>query len=706
MKHSRQNGIVYGIAWIAQQHKLSYSVATLLAGLSIQDGKLPLELIPKVAANAKLTTEQLTCTLQDITSSKLPAMLITKTGTAIIICGKHGDEFEVRHTDNIEQTQTLQLDQLDAMSSDTLYYFEKQPENDDIITNSTKHWFWQTFKKAVPIYSEVVLASLLINVFALASPLFIMNVYDRVVPNQAFDTLWVLAIGVLMVFLLDFVVKLLRGHYIDSAAKHIDVELFSQIYEHSLAIKLQKRPQTIGQMVNHIQSFENLRDFLTSSTIAILSDLPFTILFLLVIAFIGGPIVFIPLLAIPCVFLASYILLRPIKHYISQSCQYQTAKHATLIETMNGIETIKSWSAEGHMQAKTEHYVKKSAEINAKVLRYNNILMNLSMLLQLSTSIFVVIVGVYLIAANSLSMGALIACTILTGRCLAPMHKIVSLLNRYHQARNAYDNIESIMQTPVERDTEKTFLKREKLTGQVKLNNIRLQYESNSQATLDDIKLSIKAGERIGIVGRNGSGKSSLLKILSGLIQSDSGTVLLDNTPIQHLDPAALRQHIAYMPQDITLFQGTIYENITMGLHHYDDEDLIKACHISGINQYIEQDSLGLDRPVGEKGCLLSVGQRQAIALTRCILSQSQLILLDEPTSNMDDFSENLFIQRLRAHLDQQTLVLVTHRGRLLQLVDRIIVVDGGKIVFDGPKEEALQRQQKPQVVTINGATS
>jgi ATP-binding cassette, subfamily C, bacterial LapB len=531
----------------------------------------------------------------------------------------------------------------------------------------------------------------LINAFALASPLFIMNVYDRVVPNRAIETLWVLAFGALTVFLFDFLLRNLRGYFVDSAGKIADIKLAARIFEQVLGIRMAARPASAGAFANNLREFESLRDFFTSASLVTLVDLPFVMFFIAIVWLIGGPIAIVPTVAVPLVIAVGLILQMPLNRVVRRSFGEAAQKHGILVESISGLETIKSIGAEGRMQRDWEQYVGATARSATRARFLSALGVNFAAFAQNLVTVWVVIFGVYRIADGLMTVGALVACTIITGRAMAPLAQVAGLLTHYHQARAAYEALNQVMSLPSERPAQVRFVHRPELRGRVEFKNLTFSYPGQKFPALDDVSFAIGAGERVGLIGRIGSGKTTIEKLVLGLYEPERGAVLLDGTDLRQIDPADLRRNIGCVPQDVFLFHGTVRDNITLGAPFADDQAVLQAAQIAGVEDFLARHPLGFDLNVGERGESLSGGQRQAVAVARALLLDPPILLFDEPTSAMDNGAEVRLKQRLEAVLAGRTLILVTHRASVLSLVERLIVLDAGRIVADGPRDEVLK---------------
>lgn len=561
-----------------------------------------------------------------------------------------------------------------------------------------RHWFWGSVMEQWPVYRDILAAALLINLFALAMPLFTMNVYDRVVPNFGVETLWMLAASLLLVLGLDYALRLLRGHFIDLASARIDIKLSAMIMERVLGMRMADRPASVGSFASTLRSFESIRDFIASATVTALIDLPFAVLFMLVILWISWPLVFFPILGSVAVVIYSYVVQHKM-HELSDSTFRATAlRNATLVESLTALETIKAQSAEGQMQEKWERTAAFLARVSSELRLLSSSAINGTATLQQLTTLVTLIAGVYLIHANMLTMGGLIACTMLMGRAMAPLAQIVGLLMQYHNARLSLTSLEQTMSRPTERSMETAFVHRPEIRGEVEFREVTFGYGGQGEPALKVMSFHVKPGEHIVVIGRVGSGKTTLQKLMLGLFTPTEGAVLVDGVDLRQLDPADLRRNIGYVSQDSMLFYGTLRENIAIGAPYADDRAIVAAAEVGGMTEFVNRHPQGFDMMIGERGESLSGGQRQGVAIARAMLLDPPILLLDEPTSAMDFSSEAQFKDRLREIAQRKTLIIVTHRTSLIDLADRIMVVDNGRIVADGPRESVIEALQSGRI--------
>lgn len=678
---------------LTRYYQNPFSPVSLSARLPLVEHKLTQELFIRAAARASLDAELVTRKLSEIDNANLPLVLIKNNGEAVLLVLNDDGEKTV-----IDPKQTeIKINPQDIQSelSDQVIFVDQQFKHTaratDTLEKQPKDWFWSIMYKSWPLYSEVLLASLLINVFALVIPLFTMNVYDRVVPNNAVATMWILASGVALVFIFDMLLKTLRSYFIDVANKHSDQELSALIFQQVLGLSMGNRPRSVGSLANTVQSFETFRDFITSSTMTVVVDLPFVFIFLFVIYVIGGSLFWIPFIVIPTIFITGMILQWPLIRFTRKAYQFSAEKQATLFESLAAIETVKTTGAEAILQSRWEKVVSEASK-NSMHLRFiSNTSISITNLAQQIATIAIVIVGVYMIADGNLTTGALIACTILTGRALAPMAQVSTLFTRYFQAINSLESLNKIMQLETDINEETRFLHRPALKGDVEFKKVDFHYMNDEINVLDNVSFKIQKGERVAIIGRVGSGKSTLGKVLLKLYTPSEGTILLDGTDYKQINPDDLRQQIGYVPQDIVLFYGSVRDNICIGAPYIHDSALLKAAELAGVTQFTNNHPKGFDRQVGEKGAELSGGQRQAVALARSLILNPHILLLDEPTSAMDDNNERLVKTQLNQYLSEDhTLILITHKISMLELVNRIIILENGRVIADGSKESVL----------------
>jgi ATP-binding cassette subfamily C protein LapB len=691
-------------------HNVPYSAEALVAGLPLEKGMSSVELFSmeggskslfsRAARRAGFVTKLVHKELSELSPLVLPCIIMLKNRSACILETFDATQrnAKVIHPDIPEGENWVSLEELEKEYLGYAFLLKKEFVVDEsrnkILDTNGQNWFWGTIQRSKQIYVDVILASLIVNVFVLASPLFTMNVYDRVIPNNATETLWVLALGLLVVYVLDIVLKFLRSYFLEIAGKKSDVIMSSILFEKVMDLKMAARPKSVGAFASNLRDFDSIRNFFTSSTLVALIDLPFAIIFLVMVHYIAGYLVLVPLTLMFFILLYTFMIKGPMQQSIESTYQASAVKNGILIESLNAIETIKTLSAGGHAQWKWEEASGEIAQrsLKSKILS-NSITTITSFLVQLDT-VIVVVIGVYMIKEVNLTMGGLIAAVILSSRAIAPMGQVAALVANFEQTRTAYNALDNIMKLPVERPEGKKFVRRERFLGRIEFQNVSFAYPESNKNALENVSFKIEAGEKVGILGRNGSGKTTIEKLILGLYAPDSGSVLIDGIDINQIDPVDLRKNIGYVPQDVVLFHGTVRENIVYKAPYVDDETILKAAKIGGVDEFIDRHPLGFDMPVLERGDGVSGGQRQSIAVARAFLVDAPIMLLDEPTNSLDNTSENRIKHLLEEGIKNKTALLVTHKMSLLDMVNRLIVIDNGKIVLDGKKEDVLSKLQ------------
>jgi len=689
---------------LARIHGATTTHQSLSAGLPLIDNLLTPALLSRAAARAGLSARILKRPLAEIPRNLLPAILlmdgrdacllldVDEQGQALVRYPEVGDSVEKVELKALAPRYTGQV----AFVRPLFKFDKRAPQLGQV---RERHWFWGVVRDASPFYRDALIASVLINLFALVFPLFSMNVYDRVVPNHALETLWVLGIGAIMVLVFDFIMRTLRGYVIDLASKRIDVVLSTLIMERVLGIRMENRPASVGSFVANLRAFESVRDFIASASVSALVDLPFVLLFLLVLIWLSPWLLLPALFGMLVVGVFGGIAQLKMRELTESSLRANAQRNATLVESIVGIETVKALSAESDVQMRWERSTVFLAQIGGKLKLMSSTTINFASLIQQLVGVIVIIVGVYLLADGQLSMGGLIAAGMLSGRAMAPLGQVAGILMQYHVARSSLDSIETYMKLPVERPEGVKFLHPGQFRGDIEFRNVTFHYPEQERPALNNVSFRIKAGERVGIIGRVGSGKTTIERLLLGLYQPSEGAIAVDGIDIRQIDPAELRRAIGYVPQDVTLFYGSLRQNIAAGAPFVSDESVLVAADIAGVAEFAFAHPAGFDMLIGERGESLSGGQRQAVAVARALLGDPPIFVLDEPTNGMDHTSEERLKGKLRQALDGgKTMILVTHRTGLLDLCDRLIVMDGGKIVADGPKHLVVEALQQGRV--------
>ncbi len=713
-----QSSLVECLHIMAGHYGRRTSVASLTAGLPIPPQGITPALFVRAANRADLQAKLVERSLEALSiAPNLPCVLSLEHNQACIIwevrhpkghAPKKQDKknlqihpktkFLVQFPETSDEKQEMTLEELSSIYTGYAFFLRPTARSDDRAgpaeIDTGRNWFWATFWKNKTLYTEVVIAALMINMFGLASSIFIMNVYDRVVPNSAFDTLYAMSFGITVVFIFDFILRNLRAHFLDNAGRRADVKISAMLFEQIMGMTMSARPPSAGVLASNMKEFETLRDFFTSATMAALIDLPFVLIFIGVIALVGGPIAFVPLAAIPLIVGMGLYLQKPLQKVTKESMHESALKNALLFETIIGLETIKVQAAEGHTQRNWEELTEKSSRTAVKSRQLSSFAQNWAMFIQQMASVAIVFVGVFLISDATISMGALIACVILSGRVMGPLAQLAGLMTRLNQSKEALAQLDDLMKKPVERPTGKNFVSLNHVHGGIEFRNVSFSYPNQSTPSLSKLNFTIKPGERVGIIGAVGSGKTTIERLLLNLYEPSEGSVQIDGTDVRQINPGDLRRNVGAVQQSPQLFYGSVRDNITMGHETAPDSAVMKAAELSGVLEFLKDSSAGLDTMVGERGEALSGGQRQAVAIARALLYDPPILILDEPTASMDPASET----RLRKHLEKlcqnKTTILITHKGVMLSMVDKLILIDRGRIVAFGPKDEVIRKLQ------------
>ena len=542
---------------------------------------------------------------------------------------------------------------------------------------------------------HVAAAALLVNILALAAPLFIMNVYDRVVPNGAIASLIALSIGLLIAVVFDFVLRTVRSRIIDTTGKMLDVVLAAKIYEHALAVKMNQRPASVGVLANQLRDFDSVREFFTSGSVVSATDLIFAVLFVFVLFVIAGPLAWIPLMILPIMILIGLVIQRPLDRSMKRLQSESAARHGVLVESLTGIETVRAAGAEARMQAMWERSVAAAARTGEDVHFWSSLALNSANAAQQLTTLSMVVVGVFMIVDGKLSVGALVAATMLAGRILAPLAGVAAMMTRASQSITALSAINSVMSLERERPPERTFVARTIDKGSFSFENVTFKYPNAQMNALEKVSFKIVPGERVGIIGRIGSGKTTVGRLLAGFYDPQDGHILVDGIDLRQYDPVDLRSGVGFLLQDTELFFGKLRENITLGKPNASDAEVLAASRLAGVEDFIASHPLGYDMPIAEGGRSLSGGQKQAIGLARVLIRNPKILFLDEPTAHFDMKSEAEFLDRLKLLAQRDmTIVISTHRMSLLSFVDRLLVFDAGRLIADGPRDKVLAMLQ------------
>ncbi len=676
-----------------------FSADALKAGLPLVKQRLTPELFDRAANRAGFKSTIVERKLRKIPSIVLPVILLLKNNQACVLESVDHDN----HTATIIQPIAgksskieISLAKLNSLYSGYAIFVKREYNFDSrtsekILDTESKNWFWGTLWLSKDIYRDVLLASFFINLFVIATPLYVRSIYDRVIPNNALETLWVLSLGIAVVFLFEFIFKTMRGHFIDVAGKKADVILSAMIFEKVISIRMEARPESVGAFSDNVRAFETIKNFWTSATIAVFIDIPFFFLFIFVIYMFAGPMAYIPIFAVVLIVAYSFIIRIPIKSEIQKNFRTSLQKNATLIESLSSVETIKTLGSEGHIQRKWEEAVGYMADKGLKIRLLSQSVGNFSGFITNLSTIAIFIIGINQVINHDLSSGSLILCMMISRRAISPMSKVAGMVANYQLTKTALDSLNDIMQLPIERPKEKKFIHRKGFNGKIQFLNVDFNYPHQENKALSNISFTILPGQKVGFVGSIGSGKTTIEKLMLGLYQPINGQVRFDDVDMAQIDPADLRRNIGYVSQDIALFHGTVRDNICAKAPYVSDEEILRVANITGVTDFTNRHPAGFDMPVFERGEGLSGGQRQSICLARALLLDPPILILDEPTSSMDNKSEAMILNKLQKIVKDKTLVLVTHRSSVLKLVEHLIVIENASVAANGKKETVLE---------------
>jgi ATP-binding cassette subfamily C protein LapB len=626
--------------------------------------------------------------LERVIKSDFPVLWVSHNGDELkLLRGKQNGEYISESSD--WSVHTLTEEDLAQGQVIQLMIHQDQSLQDELAAFSAKDWFVYAARKRRGVFFEAIFATFVLSVFGLMSALYTMQVYDRVVPTKGFSTLWVLTVGVILAIFFELVMKLVRSHLVDKASRAIDLELSGVFFSKALSIRSDSRPQTVGTFASQIRHFESVRNFMTSSTLFILADAPFALLFILVIYFIAGPVAFVPLLMIPVGLIIGLSMRGPIERYTAENMEESNKKNGLLIEAIDGVESVKAASAEWKLEDRWRELTKTITTTDLKSKLLTAFSTSSTQSIQQLSYVGIIAAGAYSIVNGDLTMGGLIACSIISGRALTPLAQMPNMIVQWKHAKIALDVLDGIMAMPSERE-HKRLVVPDSCNSEIEIKQVSFAYNENAPQLAIE-KLSFKPGDRVAILGTVGSGKSTLIKILSGLYQPQQGGVFLDNMDMTLVSNEFVREHIGYLPQEVRLFNGTLRDNLVLGLPSLSDSQILKAAALTGLDQAIKNHPNGLEINISEGGKGLSGGQRQLVGLTRLLLARPNILLLDEPTASMDNRLEEFVMQHLFDQLpDDSVIVLATHKAGVLKHVNRIVVMDSGKVTLDGPKQEVM----------------
>src|SRR6476469_1735334 len=689
------------LAFVARQADRPSSPVLLKAGLALSpEGRLPFHQIEPAIEQVGMRAEPLVRRLKAWPAAKCPAILELADERAAVL-------LEVRDRDGLiyapglAEPMWVKLAELEPVYTGRAVVVETDPTREregerPWDAAKRRHWFWAEVWKVRKEFWPVLLAALVVNLLAFAMPLFTMNVYDRVIPNKAVSTLWVLAFGVIMALAFDFTLRVARARLIDEVGKKLDAKLSQKLFEKVMNLPMANRQGSTGAFARRVSEYEMVRDFFASTTVVLAVDVTFLVLFLALITALAGWLVVVPIAGIALMLIAGFSLQKAMGRAALDAQADSSLQHSVLVESISGAETLKSARAEGQMLGRWRRYSAMSAATSERMRKLSAVAVNLASISQQSISVGLLVGGFYRFQTGEMSMGAIIAIIMISGRSLQPVGQLAFLITRGKQAFATLTSLQKMMDAEDERHGAMRSIVPEIRAGHIERRDVSFRYPNASRDSLSGLNLKIEPGERIGIVGRVASGKSTLGRVLCGLYPPTGGEMLVDGLDSRQYHPHQLREAFRFVSQEADVFSGTVRDNLMLGAAQADDNQLIDAVIRSGADIFLSRDAAGFDLQVGERGSRLSGGQRSLLVLARALVSPSKMLFLDEPTGAMDSQTEAYFIDHLgKAILPGQSLVVATHRHNMLKICDRLIVIDGGKILADGPRDAVLERLSK-----------
>lgn len=699
----RDDSLLQSIAWLTRVHGRERSPESLVSGVPFSGGLSPkdaLRVLDQAGYNAGLVERR----LQDLHPLLLPAIMLMKNGDACVLLRQISsaagvvERYEVLLPGSPHHQCWATPGELDIEFSGYLILATPRLSSSGLksaqILDPKGHWFWGTMRRFIPYYRASLLAALLSNVLMLVTGLVTSVIYDKVIPHQAFVTLWALMSGAVLALLFDLFAKQLRANLIDLAGRKSDLIVGSLLYRQTLGVRMEHRPASAGSYAHYLGQVEVVREFFASASLAAVSDLPFIAIYIGMCFVIGGPLGWVLVLSLPLLMLLSWAVQGALRKAMSANMEQQAELQGVLIESLEGLEDLKAAGAEGRFLHLYESSTAVGAEAAMRARSMSSWSMNVLMSAQQAITLIMLTWGVYLIHDGAISQGALIGAVMFAQRAIQPLGMLVNLATRYQGARAAMKSIDELMSKPLERDEDKTYVSPPEFTGQLALRDVSFSYPAQGDdvapKVLKNIHLLFPSGDRVAILGRIGSGKSTILRLLGGLYQPTEGAIEVEGIDLRQIDPADFRTQVGFVSQDPRLFNGTLRENVLLGRVSADASQLSEVARVTGLDRLVASHPQGWDLPVGEMGSLLSGGQRQLVALARALVTRPKVLLMDEPTSSMDAQSEIAFLRQLKEAIGGCTLIMVTHRPAVLELVNRIIVIDQGKQIMDGQKDQVL----------------
>jgi ATP-binding cassette subfamily C protein LapB len=669
-------------------------------------GRVPLAAYPDMAHKNGLMAAWSRVRLSEIPHYVLPVLMPLMDGRACVLRSIEGKEAVVWWADKGMEDHKIALPELQSLARPEVLAIKLPPSRHDQtlapMAGSAFNWFWGTLWRFRAFYVESMVATVVANLLTLASVFFTMNVYDRVVPTGAYTSLWTLAIGTTVAIFMEFIMRWLKARLVDLGGKKADLAINATLLREIMAIRLEHRPQSVGIFASSMRDFESLRDFFSSASLVVLADMPFVLMFLALIAMVGGNLVWIPALAVPLLIVIGLLSQRPLMSAMRENMKESGDKQSVLVESVLNLELLKAHNAESYLQRRWEVANLAGADSYKRMRSLTNWIMGFTTALQQFITVAMVVGGVYMIHANQLTLGGLIASVILAGRAISPLASVMSLASRYQQASSALETLDGLMKRPRDRIHGRNYLVPDSVQGGLQADALEFAYPGQHKIpVIKNLSMSIAPGQKVAMLGRVGSGKSTLLRLMAGLYAPLAGNVRLDGVDMQQIEPTEMRSRIGYVGQDPQLFMGTVRENLVLADSWISDTKIVEVLKTLNIYDIVSNHPLGLDMPITEAGGGLSGGQRQLLSIARMMLRNPQLVFMDEPTANMDQNTEARVILVLRDWLRGRTLLMSTHRPQLLEWADLIAVIDSGQCVAWGPKQEMLDKLSRG--IDVNG---
>jgi len=690
------NGLAEALAAVAAHHGIRTSPLELIRGLPADPRGMALKSLDEAAASVGMETHVTRMALRSIPRITLPVIIFDASGQAMVLKSvdmKRG-RAELVVASAGGAARRIPMKELEAQHAGIVAFVTPLPADAQAPSGprrSRRHWFWSTFRTFWPDYSQVVAAALLINLVGIAAPLFIKNVYDRVIPNLAIPTLWALSAGVMLAVAIELILRTVRSNLVDDTGRRVDLAVAGRLFDQLLSMRLAARPASAGVVASQLREFDNVRDVLTSATLIAITDFVFISVFLAVMWIFVGPLTFVPAIAVVVILVFSVLMQFPLARAVRASQADSARRHGVLVEAASSVETVKSVGAESVLRRIWDQSVVTTSHSTTRARFWANLSANMVAFVGQLVSIGTVVWGVFLVLDATITVGALIAASILSGRILAPLSSIAQTLARVHQARSAFATLDTLMAAPTEHVQRGE--SRPARSGDITFHKVSFAYPGAGLPALSEVSFKIARGERVGLIGRIGSGKSTIGRLIAGMYQPDAGEILIDGIDIRQFAGPDLRTVVGLCLQEPELFSGTLRDNLVIGRPDADPALIERVARLSGVEAFAARHPQGLAMPIAERGRSLSGGQRQAIAVARTLIRDPKILFLDEPTSAADTSTERALVANLKAALaPDTTLIVSTHRDGLLDLVDRLMVFDAGKLMLDGPKAEVFQQ--------------